>query len=394
MHVLIAPTAFKGTLSASEAAHALAEGWRRVRPNDDLTLIPVGDGGDGSLDMLCAAVGAVRHTSPACDALGRVRDAPYAILPDGSAFIETAAVVGIAMLDPAELDIMRASTAGLGDLISHLLDRGIRRIAIGVGGTASHDVGIGMLAALGVRFDGVEGDLLGGGDLARIQGIDLSMWSAVWSASMRIGGAKRSRTDIDASDALRHGVHFTAICDVECPVYGPDSAAVRFAPQKGASPEMVRDLNAATAHFAHIVARDTGLRLNRLKYGGAGGALAAGLHLGLDARLVNGAEWLIRRCRIRRLIAQADVIVTGEGRFDETSLHGKAAYRLATIAHALGKPVLLATGILGIDPNRLADLGFADYASVQARSSDARNDVSALGQRLAGSLAPRSNLSM
>jgi glycerate kinase len=366
MRVLIAPTAFKGTLAAGEAARALAEGWRSVRPDDELVIVPIGDGGDGSLEMIESSLGVGRRTAPARDALGRMRSAPYLPLGDGTAFIETAAVAGLALLAPAERDVMQASTAGVGDLIRHLAGSGAQRIAIGVGGTASHDVGIGMMAALGVRFGGVEGDLLSGKDLARIRSIDLTPARDLLGDTQVIG-----------------------VCDVACPLYGPGGAAERFAAQKGAAPDQIGELDRATQAFSRVARRTAGVRLDRLKYGGAGGGLAAGLRLGGGARLVRGLDWLLRICRLTEIINAVDIVVTGEGRFDDTSLQGKAAYRLAQIAGRASKQVLLAAGVLDITADHLHRLGFAATAAttdLPHSAGSAALALSEIGRRLAADL--------
>jgi glycerate kinase len=180
------------------------------------------------------------------------------------------------------------------------------------------------------------------------------------------------------------------VCDVACPLYGPDGAAERFAAQKGASVDQVAQLDRATRAFSQAAGCATGKRLNGLKYGGAGGGLAAGLHLGCIARLVGGLDWLVRKCGLVRIVKGVDLVITGEGRFDETSLQGKAAYRLLEIAAGEGKPVLLASGICNVPVDRLRDLGFRAWASAadpHSGDGDHGRSVARLGAQLAGALA-------
>ena len=319
MRVLVAPNAFAGTLSAAEAGAAIADGWRRRRPDDAVTVVPVSDGGPGFVAAL-ASLGEVRRTAVE-DVGGRRIDAEWLLLPDGTAVVESAAACGRQL----GVDPLGATTAGVGDLVCAALGAGASRVVVGVGGTASTDGGAGYAAALGAWLLDAAGHPVppGGAGLASLATVDLA--------------------DLDPRLAA---VEVVAATDVDNPLLGTDGAARAFGPQKGASAADVETLEEALTRYAAIVERDVpgASGLATRPRGGAGGGLAAGLMAFGGAPAVSGAEWVLSALRLSRQIALADVVVTGEGTFDWQTLRGKAPVALAAAAQREGVPCVVLAG--------------------------------------------------
>ncbi|HEY6276756.1 MAG TPA: glycerate kinase [Streptosporangiaceae bacterium] len=325
MRLVIAPDSFKGSITATAAATALAEGWLAERPADQVTQLPLADGGEGTLDVLAAAVPAARWrralvTGPG----GAPVECDWLDLPGAAAAVELARTSGLPLL--ARPDPMRAQTTGLGELLGIALDGGARRVLVGLGGSAATDGGTGALAALGARFLDAAGRPLrpGGGALVRLAEVDTS--------------------------ALRPppaGV--TCLTDVTAPLLGPAGAAAVFGPQKGATPGQVTRLEAGLARLAGLLGGDPGA-----PGAGAAGGTGYGLAAGWGAAITPGAPELARLAGLDQAIAAADLVVTGEGRFDATSLTGKAAGTVIEAATAAGVPVALVAGQLGGPPPAVA----------------------------------------
>jgi glycerate kinase len=293
MRVVIAPDKFKGTLTAPEAAEVIAEGWRRVRPSDEVLLRPMADGGDGTADVLGATLANAEWMSvPAVDALGGPKTGRY-VVAEGTAVVELAQICGIAGLQ--RLDSLGAHTIGLGIVLAAARRSGADRLIIGVGGSASTDGGCGALSALGVQFVGAEGGLTpGGADLQRLERVDTQRMTPPPP-----GGA-------------------VVLVDVAAPLLGPTGAARVFGPQKGATPDQVEQLERGLARLAKLLGGSP-------EAPGAGAAGGAGYGLACwGARLVPGAPAVAELIGLPEAIARADIVITGEGRFDMTSLAGKA----------------------------------------------------------------------
>lgn len=324
--VLVAPNAFKGSLRASEAAALAARGIRRVLPGAALDLMPVSDGGDGLMEVLLGRFGGRRIDRAVTGPLGRRRRASYALLSDGrTAVVEMAQASGIAGVPKGGLDPLKATTFGTGELIRDALRRGRRRILVGLGGSATSDGGAGMAAALGGRLLDEGGRPLPPGaeplkDLARID----------------LRGLRR----------LLGRAEVLAISDVSNPLLGPRGAARVYGPQKGATPSMVRVIERSLSRYAQVLRRASGREVARSPGSGAAGGLGAGLLGFLRARIVPGADWVLDELGADERIAGADWVLTGEGRADLQSLHGKAPLVLARRARAAGRPVLLLCGQL------------------------------------------------
>ena len=331
MKIVIAPDKFKGTLTAREAAEAIAEGIRRAarrtgRRDVALVLHPMADGGEGSLSILAGSEGTYR-TVRTCDALMRPVASSYAVLPGGpvrTAAVEAAATIGLCRLAKEERNPLRTTSYGFGTVLREAVEAGCTELIAAVGGTATSDCGAGMLAALGCRFSDRRGNAVrypAGGDLGAIHAID--------DAPLR---------------RLTAGCRFRVLGHVAKPRRGEHGAAAVFAPQKGADAAEVAQLEAGAAHFAAQAAKATGHDFRRTAGGGAAGGIAWALQTFCGAEFVSGAACIARLTGTETAVRDASLVVTGEGRFDSQSLHGKVAGHIASLAHAEGIPVLVLCG--------------------------------------------------
>ena len=344
MHILIAPNAFKNSLSAEAAADAILLGLEQSQLRFTAECFPVGDGGDGTGDLLMARLGAKRIDAPARDPLGRERMSYYGIssaaaatsgqttstardMPGGqtTAIIEMANSSGLRLLAPQELAPLHAASWGTGDLIRAALDKNPTHIIVGMGGSATVDGGTGILSALGVRFLDSNGreitDLPAG--LARLASIDLKEF-----------------------DPRLKNVELSVLCDVDNPLLGPQGAAAVFGPQKGASPQDVEKLEQALQRFAAVVQYQLGISLTDLPKGGAAGGAAAGLYGVLGARLADGIAYFLNLSGFEKALERADWVITGEGSLDEQTLKGKGPFGVASAAKDRGLPVIGLAGRL------------------------------------------------
>jgi glycerate kinase len=326
MKVVIAPDSFKESLSAQAVADAMAAGVRRAAPDAEIDLCPMADGGEGTVDAMVAATGGEIRTARVHGPLGRPREARFGLLGDDrTAVIEMAEAAGLSLVPRERRDPMRTTTFGVGNLIRAALDAGAARLVLGIGGSATVDGGCGCAQALGVVFLDKRGRPcvcgLAGGGLADIGGIDAS------DRDPRIAAA-----DVRVA------------CDVTNPLTGPDGAAAVYGPQKGATPEMVASLEAGLANLAAVIRRDLGVDVEHLPGAGASGGLGAGLVAFAGAELVRGVELIAAAVGLTARLGDADLCLTGEGRFDAQSAHGKTAYGVARVAAAAGVPALCIPG--------------------------------------------------
>jgi len=360
VRVLVAPQEFKGSLAADEAAAAIAAGIRAARPGWEIDLLPLSDGGPGFLDALRRAVRADTAAAVVHDPLGRRVLGRYLRLrDDGTVVIEAAQANGLFHLKPAERDALRADSFGVGELIAAAAAEGPPRLLIGVGGSATTDGGAGALRALGARFlDAAGADLPpGGGPLARLERIE---WRPPpWLGTFPI----------------------TVATDVTAPLCGPHGAARVFAPQKGASPAEVDLLEEALERFAAVTRRATGIDLRALPGAGAAGGLAGGLHAFLGAAIESGFDIVARITRFAERLAAADIVVTGEGRYDEPSLTGKVTGRVAAAAHAAGRPVVIFAGQATLPGARTLATLEPDPARAMERAADLLRELAAAWAR-------------
>jgi glycerate kinase len=338
MRVLVAPNAFAGTLTAAEAGEAIANGWRRRRPDDRVTVVPVADGGPGTVAAL-AARGSVRSVLVE-DAFGRRTEAEWLLLDDGTAIVESATACGRHL----GTDPLAATSAGVGELVCAALAEGVRRVVVGVGGTATTDGGAGLAATLGAWLLDASGHPVGpgGGALSGLERIDLS------DLDPRLGS-----TDV------------VVAADVDNPLGGPEGAARAFAPQKGATPDDVDALEAALSRYVAVVERDVpgAEGVGARPHAGAGGGIGAGLMAFCGASAGFGAALVLDLLALSKRVALADVVVTGEGSFDWQSLRGKAPAAVARLAQKEAIPCVVLAGQVEVGRRELATAGIdAAYA--------------------------------
>ena len=332
LRVLISPDSFGGALDSVGVASAIAAGWSKVRPTDELVRKPMADGGEGTLAAVADALGegAERRTVETTDALGRPVSADFLLLDEGSgAFIEMAAASGLARLTPEErtpANAETASTRGTGELMRAALDAGVEWITLGLGGSATTDGGSGLLRALGARFMADDGSELpeGGTALARLERIDV----------------------VDLDPRLPE-VRLVIASDVTNPLCGARGAAATYGPQKGADPEAIERLDSALATYGRAIEAATGRLVADLPGAGAAGGTTAGL-LGFTRAVVRpGVEVVAELVGLAAALEEADLVITGEGRADEQTLQGKTAIGVATLARPRSTPVVLLCGGLG-----------------------------------------------
>ncbi|KFA93088.1 glycerate kinase [Archangium violaceum] len=319
---LVAPQEFKGTLTAAEAAAALAEGLRRGAPGVELDVAPLADGGPGTVDALLAGVGGERVTCTVPGPLGAPVRATYGLLDSGrTAVIEMAAASGLTLLAPGERDPRRASTEGTGELMRAALERGCERLILGLGGSATNDGGTGALMALGFRFLDARGAPLppGGAALKRL-----------------------ARVDTSGQHPRLSKVELLVATDVTAPLLGPDGASYLFGPQKGADEAAVAELESALARLAEVVAPG----LAQTPGAGAAGGFGYGLLALAGGKVVSGYELVARTLRLSERLAAAQAVLTGEGRFDRQTALGKGPGSLAKEARALGKHTVMFAGAI------------------------------------------------
>lgn len=336
MKIVIAPDSFKESLSANAVAEAIAAGWSSVYPEAEIGLYPMADGGEGTVDAVLAATGGERREATVQGPLGDPVAAHWGWLGKGQAVIEMASASGLHCVPSDQRDALKASSFGTGQLIAAALDAGATQIILGLGGSATNDAGVGLLQALGARFlDADDQPLAPGG--AALLGL--------------------RRIDLDRLDARLNKVEFMIAADVDNPLCGPRGASHVFGPQKGATPEQVEKLDKALEHFANLLARVIGMDVRHEPGVGAAGGLGfAGLAV-LHARFRPGIELVAELSGLAQAMQGADLVITGEGRLDGQSLHGKTPVGVARIAQRAGVPVIALAGSLGEGYQRLYEAG-------------------------------------
>lgn len=330
MRVLVCPTAFKESISASDAAAALRAGVLEARPEADVKVLPLSDGGPGLLDSVAVAAGGREDQLPTTGPLGHPLVARILWTQPAEVIVEAAEACGLHLAPPAIRDPVRAETIGCGILLRRCREAGASRIVLGLGGSATVDGGTGMARALGWRFLDRSGRRLppGGGALVELHSI--------------VPPQDLPRGTGTSSAAFEPSV--VALADVRSPLLGPDGAARRFAAQKGAGAKEIEQLEYGLTRLADIAARDLGRDVREIPGSGAAGGLGAGCLLFLDAQLVPGAEWVLARVGFDTALASADLLVTGEGAWDATSDLGKITTEVLARAEAAGVPALLVCG--------------------------------------------------
>ena len=336
MKIVIAPDSFKESLSAPAVAQAIAQGLRQALPEADCVCIPMADGGEGTVDAILAATGGERKTNRVQDALGRPIQAHWGWLPNQVAIIEMACAAGLEHIAVAERDPLRASSFGVGQLISHALDLGAKKIVLGLGGSATNDAGAGMLQALGLALlDDQDQSLLPGG------------------AAL----AKLARIDSSRLDPRLKNTPITIASDVNNPLCGPTGASAIFGPQKGATPAQVDLLDTALGHFADLCAQTLARDARNAPGSGAAGGLGFAAHTWMRASFRPGVEVVAELGGLAQAVQDAALVITGEGRMDAQTLHGKTPMGVAKIAKSAGVPVIAIAGSLGEGYQALYETG-------------------------------------
>jgi glycerate kinase len=331
MHILIAPNAFKHSLSALDVALAIEEGLHRSRLSCTCECFPVGDGGDGTGDLIIKKFDGSRLNIIVSDPLGRKINSSFGWLEEEqTAVIEMANASGLHLLESGELVPLQAVSFGTGQQIREALEKGARKIIVGMGGSATVDGGCGMLQALGIRFLDGHGQELSGlpASLVNLATIDVTRLDE------RIG-----KTEI------------IVLCDVDNPLLGSNGSAAIFGPQKGASAEDVKQLDAALARLAKVALQQTGRDMAGIQHGGTAGGAAAGLYALLGARVVNGIDFFLQLTGFDRALERSQLVITGEGSIDEQTLQGKAPFGVASRAKLKGLPVIALAGRLPLLPS-------------------------------------------
>jgi len=346
MKVVCAPDTFKESLSAVEAADAMAVGVRRTAPDAEIDRCPIGDGGEGTLESLLESVEGRFVAANVSNAFGQSIDTRFGLLDDGqTAFVESAAAIGLAAIPSDERDVMRSSSFGVGQLVRRAFEHSPAKIVVGIGGSATNDCGCGMAQALGVRFFDAAGNTI----------------ESPISAGMLMNICR-----IDAADSARElkDIDIVVACDVDNPLTGPRGAAYIFAPQKGASESQVALLDDGLRHVAELIRRDLGIDIETVAGAGAAGGLGAGLIAFAGAEAVSGIDTVLEAVRFDERVRNADLCLTGEGCLDAQSLAGKACIGVARVASGHAVPTVVLAGRLGRGASQTLDAGVTEYVAI------------------------------
>ena len=344
MKIVIAPDSFKGSLTALEVADAIKEGIRRVMPEAEIDEVPMADGGEGTVQALVDATAGQMITEEVCDPLGNQIQADFGILGDGkTAVIEMAAASGLPLVPEDKRNPMLTTTYGTGELIQVALERGCRKLIVGIGGSATVDGGAGMAQALGARLLDKDGNEIprGGGGVELLDRIDVSQLDP------RI---------VEATTVVA--------CDVDNPLVGPRGGPEVYGPQKGATPEMVKKLDRYLDRYADIIKRDLGADVKEAPGAGAAGGLGAGLMAFLNAELRSGIDIVIEASGLEQHLEGADLVITGEGMIDRQTIYGKTPIGVAKSAKKSGIPVIGIAGGIGDDASVVYENGIDALMSI------------------------------
>ena len=344
MKIVIAPDSFKESLSAKQVAQSIAKGIGKVIPEAEIVQIPVSDGGEGLLDALIEPLGGEIISVEVKDPLLRNIHAAFGILEDKkTGIIEMATASGLELLTESEKNPLITSTFGTGQLIKEALDRGCSIIIIGLGGSATNDGGIGMIKALGGKFLNKKREEIGdgGGALDKLYSIDLSNFD------QRIAQCE-----------------IIAACDVSNPLTGINGASLVYGAQKGGSPQELEQLDRNLSHYASVIRSGIGIDIDTPAGAGAAGGLGAALLGFFNAKLISGIDLIIESLELERHVKDADLVITGEGKIDSQTLHGKTVLGVATIAKKYNVPVIAIAGKVGDGIDEIYDLGVTSIFSI------------------------------
>lgn len=344
MKILIAPDSFKENLSAKEVAQAIERGIKKVDENIQTSIVPMADGGEGTVESLVEATDGQIINVKVKDPLMRDIDSYYGVLGDRkTAVIEMAAASGLALLEKDERNPMDTTSFGTGQLIKYAIEEGYKNIIIGIGGSATNDGGAGMLMALGAKLLDANGEDIGLGakGLGKLKSIDLYNFHE------------------DIKDC-----NFVVACDVDNPLVGKRGASYVFGPQKGADEHMVKILDANLENFGKVVEDTLGISLLQYPGAGAAGGMGAALLAFLDAVLERGIDIVIEATQLERKIMDSNLVITGEGKIDGQTQFGKTPYGIATLAKKYNKPVIAIAGGIGEDASVLYEKGIDSIFSI------------------------------
>ncbi len=344
MRILIAPQSLKGSLTAAEAGLAIAQGVQAVYPKAEIEIVPIADGGEGTVQALVDATNGKIIQQTVTGPLGKPVPAFFGLMGDGStAAIEMASCAGLPLVPPDQRDPRITTTYGVGELILAALDHGSRHFIIGIGGSATNDGGAGMAQALGAALLSRQGTQIarGGAALATLAHISTS-----------------------TMDPRLQECTLEVACDVTNPLCGPTGASAVYGPQKGATPEMVEELDSALAHYAQIIEQDLGMSVREIPGAGAAGGLGAGLIAILHATLQPGAQIVFEAIHLEERIRTANLVITAEGQIDAQTAYGKSVGSVAEIAKRYGLPVLALAGSLGDNYRVVYELGVDAVATL------------------------------
>lgn len=341
--IIVAPDSFKGSLTSIEAANAIEEGVKKVIPNCNIVKLPIADGGEGTMETLVSALNGEKIKIKAHDPLMRPIEVEYGVVESGKmAIIEMATTSGLTLLKKQEQNPSITTTFGVGEIIKDALKRGYLSFLIAIGGSATNDAGIGMLKALGFRF------------------LDKNN-----KETDETGISLQSINSIDESEVIPelNNAHFTIVCDVNNPFSGPNGAAYVYAPQKGASKQMVEDLDKGMEIFRKLVIKDKGVDLNTIPGSGAAGGLGGGCIAFLNAQLKPGIEMVLETIDFEKHLQNADLVITGEGKIDKQTAMGKAGSGIIEAARRKKIPVIAIGGSVD-DRETLIKQGFTSLFSI------------------------------
>lgn len=323
---ILVPDSFKGTLSAIEVCNIMKSSIKNLYKDANIISVPVADGGEGTVDAFLYALGGEKKSVWVSDAFNEQKIlAHYAMLKDDIAVIEMAACAGLPLVKN-RLEPDKTTTFGVGELIIDAINSGAKKIILGLGGSATNDGGCGMAAALGVKFKDEQDQefIPTGGTLSQIYKIDMNnIYSKI------------------------KDIEFISMCDVDNPLCGRLGASAVFAPQKGADEDMVKSLDEGLAHLAKIIKRDLHIEVKDIKGAGAAGGLGAGSIAFLQSKLTKGIDVILDTINFDKLVSKADIVFTGEGKFDSQSLHGKVVMGVANRSQKYKTPVIVVTGAIG-----------------------------------------------
>jgi len=332
MHILIAPNAFKNSLTAGESAEAIRSGLMQSNLSCTAECFPIADGGDGTAALIIQKCKGSIVTAHIRNPLGKLITASFGLIDNASAaVIEMADASGLRLLKNDTPDPLHATSFGTGELIKYALDKGVSKIIIAMGGSATVDGGTGILRALGIRFLNEKGKVLD-----KMPEILADLYTI----------------DFSNTDKRIQKCSFIVLCDVDNKLLGDEGAATVFGPQKGASAEEVIMLKNALEKFSEITGKLTGKDLSEIQYGGTAGGAAAGLHAFLDAELVNGIDYFLQLTNFEESLEKSDVVITGEGSIDEQTLRGKGPFGVAERAKKKGKKVIGLAGKVPLEQHK------------------------------------------